>query len=339
MAVEVGGGYSGEEDPRDWQLRLPGQSEAATNDGENTPTLWVVGEDGRTRTVGGRDPHQLVEEYDQYVLDRAKGAVRGPSYTNTHFAEVLPREGELLELDKLGYVMGQLAVYSHEVGLPHLRFGLTGYQRVTVKCIEKLHGFEYPEKIAATMPIFFDELAKALNWHVRGMPYAVQGWYRPFYAQEAQAVSPAGGMIDFLASHIRYDLGIALFRTYTHFTHKPDYTEGVNLLLDEVAHEIIDSYAEFHGLFGLAREHFLKIALREIYNARDDAWNAFVDLCQVSDFDSYRSRREAMRRQTEQRQISGNKVASLALRLATRVPAGWEAEDGTPTVHPNLLAA
>lgn len=337
MAVEVGG-YSGEEEPRDWRLWLPGQSDAAACDDENTP-LWVVGKDGSFRTVGGLDPHKLVEEYDQHILDQAKGGLRGPSYADTHFAAVLPGRGELLELDKLGHVMGQLAVYSHEVGLPHLRFGLMGYQRVTVRGIEKLQTFEYPEKIAATMPIFFDELAKALNWHVEGVPYAVQGWYKPFYTKEARAVSPAGGMIDFLASHIRYDLGIALFRTYTRIAHEPDYTEGINLLLDEVAHEIIDSYAEFNGLFGLARERFLKIALREIYNARDDAWNAFVDLCHVNDFEGYKSRREKMRRQTEQRQISGNKVGSLALRLATRAPSGWEAEDGTPIVHPNLWAA
>lgn len=339
MAAEVGGGYSEERDVGSRRLWLPGQSEAAGYDDENTSPLWTVGEDGRIRTIGGLEPQQLVDEYDQYVLERAEREVRGPKYANTHFADILPKAGELLELDKLGYVMGQLAIYSYEVALPHLRFGLMGYQRVTVRCIDKLQNFEHPEKIAATMPVFFDELAKALHWHIEGIPYAVQGWYRPFYAKEAQAMPPAGGMIDFLATHIRYELGIALFRTYTQFAHKPDYTEGVNLLLNEVAHDIIDAYAEFHGLFGLVKEHFLNIALREIYNARDDAWNAFVDLCHVKDFDSYRSQREMMRRQTEQRQISGSRLASLALRFTTRVPEGWENDDGTPAVHPNLLAA
>jgi hypothetical protein len=339
VAAEVDRGYFEEGDPRDRQLWLPDQSGVLGSDDANTPTLWVADESGRARTVGGLDPQAVVDEYDQHVLRVARRNPPGPDYRDTYFAtKVLPPEGEQVELDKMPYVMLRMAKNVHQVDLAQLRFGLAAYLKVTDKCIDRLDDFDHPDKIAVTMPIFLDELIKASHRHVQGVPDAVGGWYRPFYSADAQAASPAGAMIDFLGSHIRYDLGVALFRTYTRFAHKSDYTETVNLLLNEVAYEIIDSYAEFYSLFGPARERFLKMALHEIYSARDDAWNAFVDLCHVSDFESYAKRREVMRHQAEQHQISGRKLASLALRTVARIPQGWEADDGTPVVHPMLVA-
>lgn len=269
----------------------------------------------------------MVEAYDHLILSASPQDYRHSrsTYRNTPFARLLPEEGELInDLEELAFVMGSLALNARTVGLPHLRYGMEGYRAVTVACTERLDEFDDGEKIARTMPVFFDELAKALRHHVDGQHQAVQGWNKLFYSPRARNIPPAGAMLDFLTAHVRYDLAVTLLRTETEDRHETDYTQRINTILTDVARGMVDSYATFHAplrRLGVGAV-CLELALQELFTARDEAWTSFKQLSAASDLHEYATIRRSMRQRTEERLMSSNPVAGMALRIMTRVPEG-----------------
>jgi hypothetical protein len=137
-------------------------------------------------------------------------------------------------------------------------------------------------------------------------------------------------MLDFLTAHVRYDLAVALLRTGTTDEHKHDYTQKINGILTQVASNIIDKYAEYPPPIRRYKVDKLgmKLALRELFNARDEAWDTFKRMGRAGDSVDYVQIRQDQKRRTEQRIISGKRYAGRVIRWATRVPMEkWEGED------------
>jgi len=288
---------------------------------------------------------QMVQAYDDYVLEMVYGTAdfepQGKKYRDTEFGQLLPPPGELINLDKLPELMGRLAVKAHTADLAHLRYGLFAYMLVTEACIAVLPDapkghrqfpglgvkFDDPEKIGRTMPVFFDELVKALDHHVEGRPDAIKGWSKKFYSPEAQQALPAQAMLDFLSVHVRYDLPVALVRTNTLDKHRDDYTEKVNQILTHVAMQIMPLYAKaaLPSYPAAAVEKFgLRLALNELFGARNEAWVAFKHMERINDLQEFADLRSWQQQRTEGQLVTGRRVASLVLsKVLKKEPHKW----------------
>ena len=280
---------------------------------------------------GQPDPYpvRLADQYDQLVFSRADFV--GPQHFGTDFAESLPPVGELItDLPELQRIMGRLAVTAHTAGLAHLRYGLFGYQQVTRECTERLElprddprAFDHPEKIGVTMPHFFNEFVKAAWLHVHGHRQPRQGWHKPFYSPSAQSASPAEAMFEFLTTHVRYDLGVALLRTNTQPEHKDDYTVKVNGILGDVAVDILPHYVHIKNqvLKTLQVDKAgMRMALRELFGARDEAWVSHEQMSGAVDLREFVAMRQSQHDRTEKRLLSSRKMSNLVVRALVKMP-------------------
>jgi hypothetical protein len=285
------------------------------------------------------DPVDLADTHDRYIGAIA-GEATGPEYLNSDLGQTVL---ESIHMARSGmyqrhpglmvHSMYRMAETAHSAGLDHLKYGLYAYCRVTGETIDHtaIPGFfDHPEKIRATMPYFFGELLKALHFHVSGRPDAVDGWRDQFYSKEAQRAPPAVAMLDFLTAHVRYDLGMALLRTGTGDEHHSDYRDKMNIILTKVANEIVDKYADYPTpvkLLGINRLG-LRLALHELFQARDEAWNNFEAMQLIQDSAFFAQARQDQARRTRRRTVSGKKGARLIFKVMTRLPDGkWDGDD------------
>lgn len=315
---------------------------------DSSPTLYLNEWD---------HPDQLADCHDRQIrhwADMRRSREPAPTYLHTEFARQVSDARDCLELfeDNPGlmvYSMGQLAETAETAGLKHLIYGLYGYASVTDACARVAYlpaghpeAFDDPAKILRTMPKFYGELLKALDHHINGRPYAVEGWHEQFYSKAAREAPPSIAMIDFLTAHVRYDLAVALFRTETEQRHLHDYTANVNAVLTNVAIAIMDKYAQFPLIMRAAGIDKLGLAmtLRELFEARDEAWQTSIAMFNAKDSADYAAIRAEQRQRTRIKTLSGRPQAGALFKVATRVPLEeWDNADKLVVVPTSLSAA
>lgn len=203
-------------------------------------------------------------------------------FRNSAMAEILPPEGVLVtDLNELVHTMGRVALAAPEVGLPHLRYGFHGYQRVTAAVTRELTTgvFQDPDKMAMTMPYFAERAFAPMRAHVSGDIEGVGSWGTFYYDKEALHDPAWRAMLRFLEEHIYKDLYQALRDTNTQPYHQDDYSDPINTILANVARELLPQYIEYHPLLQRLKivDIGLWLAVREIIKARDVAWDAFEE--------------------------------------------------------------
>lgn len=265
---------------------------------------------------------------------------REVSYRESRLARVLPPEGEpVWDLDKLVHTMGQVATAAAHDGLPQFRYGFHGYQRVTRRVTEAARTGEFKDnnKMMRTMPVFAERAFIPLRHYAHGETDEVGAWTPMLYNDSARTAAPSVAMIDFLGFHVVYDLPFTLIDTDTQPHHQDDYAAKINMILGEAAHELLPEYADVHpALRALGAEQIgLRLVLRDLFAARDDAWRAFTDLRQAQAYADNPSsftdhlpktadRIEAdLREKATRRMLSSNKLATFVLSRATRTPNHW----------------
>lgn len=241
-------------------------------------------------------------------------------YQGTEFARALPPPGETItDLEKLAHTMGRVAFLAHQVGLPHIGYGMYGYQQVTLKCIEWQNEFDDWPKISRTMPEFASLIFNPLAWHVLGKPDDTGVWHALFYNKRARLAHPSIAMGDFLTLHVRADLPEALLITRTESKHEKDYKGKVNDILHATALQIMPQYANLRPsarFLGMGRLG-LKLALDDLRIGRDEAWDCFEALR-----DALPAEQAAIRAARDQRAVSSlwssRSGADWIVRAATR---------------------
>ena len=230
-----------------------------------------------------------------------------------------------MDLDKLTYVMGRVAATAHTIDLPHVGRGFYGYQQVTLNTVQHLdqHFFDDPDKIARTMPVFAELAFAPLRHHVYGEHDKVGAW-KPMYYNHASRTAPASvNMSEFLRAHVDRDLAFALLETDTQPEHKDDYTAKMNTILSQTGRELLPTYVEaksFLKQLGIEKLG-LSLVLRDLYKARDDAWEAFEELKEADgDIHQINLIDERLRQKAATGLLSGNKFASYVIDKTTRVP-------------------
>ena len=205
------------------------------------------------------------------------------SYLDSELASVLPPEGEpITNLVKLVDAMGRVAALASEVGLPHIGRGFYGYQRVTKNTADRLDKgfFDDADKIARTMPVFAELAFKPLRHHINGETDQVGAWSPMYYSQRSISAPDSINMSEFLRAHVDRDLAFALLATDTQDKHRSDYTEKMNIILAETGRELMPEFVQVKSPFRQlgAEKIGLELVLRDLYNARDKAWDAFIEL-------------------------------------------------------------
>jgi hypothetical protein len=186
----------------------------------------------------------------------------------------------LYDLEKLAITLGKAAAYAAEVNLPHLQYGLYGYQQVTKAVTEQLDTgfFEYPDKMERTMPVFAERALAPLRFHAHDRSDLVGAWSPLFYRPEMKQAAPWMGMVDFLNFHVIYDLPFTLLETGTKPEHKQDYTGKMNQLFKGVGRDLLPLYIDMKPPWkqlGVAKLG-LAATLRYLYGVRDDAWDDYL---------------------------------------------------------------
>lgn len=196
---------------------------------------------------------------------------------------LLPPEGELItDLDELVFRMGRIAAAAPEVDLPHIQYGMYGYSEVTRHVTEwvRLGKFDDNEKMASTMPDFAERSFRSLRHHIHGERDQVGTWAHMFYSRFARRASPGIAMGDFLSTHVYYDLPKTLLSTDTLPEHQHDYAVKINTILSLVGEELLPRYVQLHPILDRLKIHKkgLNMVLNELFDARDVAWNSFVEM-------------------------------------------------------------
>lgn len=252
---------------------------------------------------------------------------RDVTYHDSKMAEVLPPEGELIfDLEKLAAIMGEVAMAAPEIGLPQFRYGFHGYQRVTQAVTRELETdmFEYPEKMAYTMPHFAERAFAPIRHYVNGDHEKVGGWSPMVYGPAAKNALPSTAMVDFLGFHVVYDLPFTLVDTNTQPYHRADYSKKINIILESTAQELLPEYAEVKPIFKRfsAETIGLWYVLRDLYKARDDAWRAFEQLNAAGedDVETIEQIDAMLRKKAAARMLSSRAAIDFVIRNTTRVP-------------------
>ena len=169
------------------------------------------------------------------------------------------------------------------IGLPQLRYGFHGYKKVTESVTSKLDTgiFQDPAKMARTMPYFAELAFDPMRRYVEGTGSMNDApWGELYYGENATNYSAWKSMKKFWDDHIYGDLAHALKGTDTQPHHKEDYRHPINTTLSETGWAMIDEYVDIHPwLKKLKLDKIgLHLALRDIYKARDIAWEIFEEL-------------------------------------------------------------
>lgn len=252
---------------------------------------------------------------------------RDITYHDSKMAKVLPPEGELIfDLEKLAGTMGEVAMAAPEIGLPQFRYGFHGYQRVTRAVTRELETgmFEYPDKMAYTMPHFAERAFAPIRHYVNGNREKVGGWTPMVYGQAARNALPSTAMVDFLGFHVVYDLPFTLIDTETKAHHRADYSKKINIILESTAQELLPEYAEVKPIFKRfsAENIGLWYVLRDLYKARDDAWRAFerLDAAGKDNKETIETIDALLRKNAAARMFSSRAVIDFVIRNTTSVP-------------------
>lgn len=209
--------------------------------------------------------------------------IENRSYLGSRMDDLLPAEGELItDLDMLVERMVDISRAAPEVDLPHIQYGMYGYAEVTKQVTQwvKEDRFDDSAKMASTMPDFAERSFKALRYHVRGEPEKVGAWSYMFYSPFARKAPPGIAMGDFLSTHVYDDLPKTLLSTNTLPEHQHDYSVKINSVLRSVGKHLLPQYVKVHPAFERLRvpNRGLNVVLNELFDARDVAWNAFVEM-------------------------------------------------------------
>lgn len=249
---------------------------------------------------------------------------KGITYLDTKFAKVLPPEGEIItDLDKLIYTMGQVALYSHEADLPHLRYGFHGYQQVTQEVTNRLHTgfFDDDRKMEQTMPKFARRGFDPLHKHIRGEDPGT--WGLKYYSLLARQSLPGVAMTNFQDFHIEEDLGEALYETGTiPELHYNDYTKNINIVLSVVAANLMQQYVEVkapYKYFG-AGEAGLWLAKKRLFRSRDRAKTTFEMLRDAPNQTARDEIARQRRNYLEKHMLSENRPVNNIIKFTTRAP-------------------
>lgn len=206
---------------------------------------------------------------------------RRATFLDSAAADIVPREGELIhDMNEQATRMRLLADALPEIGLANSAPGWHGYSSVTFNVDKKLNDpsdpepFQYPDKIAQTVPEFAELAYEPIRLYIQGKgDIAARPWAN--YYDNKSVDHPAISMMKFWEVHIGHDMPLALQRTNTRPEHRSDYREGVNEILRLTAEEIRDGYLQMRvmgraGIFlaSLGNE----MALNRIFGIRDGAW-------------------------------------------------------------------
>jgi len=244
------------------------------------------------------------------------------SYPDSPIARLFEREGIVFDdPDKQLWVMDQVALDTPKTGLPQLQYGTRGYCEVTKRVFNKIDDFDYPDKIMHTVPRFAAMYYQAYQSHLQGRREEISGpWRTAFYNRHVARSHAAAGMMRFWGVHIGYDLGIVLDQTDTKQEHKNDYRQVVNTILSETAGEIWPQYLKVPNAIGKLG---VKLALQEIFGARDEAWIAYEMLTDHRGDELARQQiLQEMGGRVTRRLLLVHTAADYMLRAFTAVPEG-----------------